>query len=83
MIQQLDWAAAGGRGHGSVIETYNNFKTHLQTLFDHPGQGQSSGHRILRLRLDTGTFFDNSINFLAADCGWNDEALITLYREGL
>lgn len=59
--------------------------TKFKQVFDHPDQGQSSSQQLLKLRQGNESAADYSIHFriLAADSGWNNEALIIVFCNGL
>lgn len=81
----LDWATAVWREGGDVTTSYARFIALFRAVFEHPIDGKERSERLLKLSQGTGTAAEYALQFrtLAAASGWNDKALIALYRRGL
>ncbi|KAF7640739.1 hypothetical protein LDENG_00018860, partial [Lucifuga dentata] len=57
----------------------------MKKVFDHPVQGKDAAKRLLSLRQGSRSVAEYSIDFrvLAAESGWNEEALQGAYLQGL
>lgn len=80
------WECTGlGHGGGPECISYSLFLQQFKTVFYHPYQGQSSSQLLLKFHQGLESAVEYSIRFhiLAADSGWNDPALITLFHDGL
>lgn len=81
----LEWATAVVDAAGWLNFSYMEFMTQFRAVFDHPPEGKEAGEKLLRLRQGTQSAADYAMTFrtLAAASGWNDSALLTVYRQGL
>ena len=54
-------------------------------MFDHPYEGKVSGELLVNLRQGNRSVVDYSLEFrtLAASSGWNEAALLVIFRQGL
>ena len=57
----------------------------ISAVFDHPHDGKVSGELLCKLLLGNHSVADNALEFhtLAAGSGWNEAALLIVYRQGL
>jgi len=62
-----------------------NLSTELHKVFDHPVKGQEAMNQLFLLRQGSGSVANFSIEFriLAAKCGWDEPALMTLFARNL
>ncbi|KAL6481423.1 hypothetical protein MHYP_G00095030 [Metynnis hypsauchen] len=81
----LRWATAVWGAQSSVMQTYASFEHQFKEVFDHSGTGKDPGEQLLHLKQGNSTALDFSLTFrtLAAESGWDDQALKTVYRNGL
>ena len=79
----LEWATASWTDIQHL--SYSQFVTQLRTVFDHPYEGKVSGELLCQLRQGKRSVVDYSLEFrtLAASSGWNEEALLVIFRQGL
>lgn len=72
-------------GAQEVSSSYKAFIKEFQAIVDHPDHGQSSTQRLLCLHQSSSSVADYLIRFciLAAVSGWNEPALMPLFRKGL
>lgn len=68
---------------GPVVSDFTAFIRQFKTVFDHLDQGRSSSQRLLQLRQGADSVADYAVAILAAKCGWNDVALLPVFRCGL
>lgn len=81
----LDWAEAMlGRGEINSV-SYDHFMSEMKKVFDHPVCIGDAAKRLLNLRQSQRSVADYSVEFriLAAEAGWNDEALRGVFLHGL
>ncbi|KAL6485196.1 hypothetical protein MHYP_G00072410 [Metynnis hypsauchen] len=81
----LRWATAVWGAQSSVMQTYASFEHQFKEVFDHSGTGKDPGKQLLHLKQGNSMTLDFSLTFhtLAAESGWDDQALKTVYRNGL
>lgn len=81
----LSWATAVWGQQGAICSDYKAFKEEMLRVFDQTAVGQEAAKKILQLRQGQGTVADYAITFrtLAADCGWNEQALVSVFYHGL
>lgn len=79
------WATALWTSHSAVLSSFLIFSTELRKVFDHPVKGLEAMNRLFLLRQGSGSVADFSIEFriLAAECGWDEPALMTLFSRNL
>ncbi|ROL53441.1 Transposon Tf2-6 polyprotein [Anabarilius grahami] len=81
----LKWADSIWSQHGAVTHSYSAFISHFREVFGKPITDSSAGEKLYNLKQGTMSIYDYALQFrmLAAVCGWNEQALITTYRQGL
>ncbi|XP_077961190.1 uncharacterized protein LOC144410185 [Gasterosteus aculeatus] len=81
----LEWASAVWETQSNVASTYPMFTSEMRKLFDHPVRGRDASKRLHALRQGTRGVADYAIEFrtLAVESGWNDEALESVFYNGL
>ncbi|KAK3570829.1 hypothetical protein QTP86_027643 [Hemibagrus guttatus] len=81
----LRWAEPLWTQHHPAVTSLSSFLEHFQEVFGTPAGDSSIGERLCRLRQGSLTVSDFALQFrtLAAASGWNEQALITTYRQGL
>ncbi len=81
----LSWAKAIWNANTSLINSYIAFTNHFKEVFELATGALSVSDQLLRLRQGTSSTHDYTLQFrtLAATCGWNEAALIGVYRQGL
>lgn len=80
----LEWSTALWQG-GNTVSNYKQFLNMFQRVFDHTPDGKEVSERLLTLRQGPRRAAEYALKFrtLAAESGWNDSALRTVYRQGL
>lgn len=80
-----DWAVAVRCSDRHLVSSYEELLWQFQGVFDHPDQGQSSSQSLLTFHQGTFSVWDISENvcIFAAESGWNEPAMITLFNNGL
>lgn len=81
----LAWASATWETKPEIRQDFNVFIADLKKVFDHPVQGKEASKRMLALRQGTRSAAEYSIDFrtLAAEAGWDDVALQSVFTHGL
>lgn len=81
----LTWASAAWQSKPALRQNYALFEAELMKVFDHPVQGKEAAKRLLVLRQGPRSAAEYSVDFrtLAAESGWNDEALMSVFINGL
>ena len=81
----LQWASAIWSRGGELTRSFTDFTNHFREVFDHPAEGRSAGDQLLALRQGSQSAADYAMRFrtLAAASGWNDPALLAIFRQGL
>lgn len=81
----LDWATAMWQSHTDIHNDYVKFESELKKVFDHPVQGKEASKRLLCLNQGSHSVAEYSVEFrtLAAEAGWDDSALQTVFLNGL
>ncbi|ROI15923.1 NACHT, LRR and PYD domains-containing protein 12 [Anabarilius grahami] len=81
----LKWADSIWSQHGAVTQSYSAFISHFREVFGKPITDSSAGEKLYNLKQGSMSIYDYALQFrtLAAVCGWNEQALITTYRQGL
>lgn len=81
----LAWASAIWQNNPAKRQSYALFEAELKKVFDHPVQGKEAARRMLALKQSSKSVAEYSIEFriLAAEAGWNDEALMSVFANGL
>ncbi|KAL0153973.1 hypothetical protein M9458_050730, partial [Cirrhinus mrigala] len=81
----LRWAESIWSQGGPVSSSYHAFAQHFLEVFGRSDQTTSAGEELYRLRQGSASVQEYSIQFrtLAASSGWNEQALLTTFRQGL
>ena len=81
----LAWATPLWESQSSVTASYTAFATELRRVFDHSVRSQDASRRMLVLRQGEESVAEYALAFrtLAAECRWNEEALISVFAQGL
>ncbi len=82
-----DWfqTSAVWKAQAPFCSSYSGFEEELKRVFDHPLSGRQASKRLLTLRQGNGSAAEYAIQFrtVAAGSGWNDEALMVCFLNGL
>ncbi|ROL53350.1 Sterile alpha and TIR motif-containing protein 1 [Anabarilius grahami] len=80
----LKWADSIWSQHGVVTQSYSAFISHFREVFGKP-ISDSAGEKLYNLKQGSMSIYDYALQFrtLAAISGWNEQALITTFRQGL
>ncbi|KAK3574736.1 hypothetical protein QTP86_017539 [Hemibagrus guttatus] len=81
----LRWAEPLWTQNNPVVTSLSNFIDHFKEVFGKPAWDSSIGERLCRLKQGLMSVSDYALQFrtLAAASSWNEQALITTYRQGL
>ncbi len=81
----LAWARAVWNAQAPCYTSYSSFEGEFKRVFHHPLFGRQASKQLLTLRQRTQSAAEYAIQFrtLAAGSGWNDEALIVCFENGL
>ena len=81
----LQWAESVWQEGGAITASYTAFVHHFKEVFDAPPGDTSKQVRLLRLRQGRTPILEYTLQFrtLAAESGWNEAALLTVFRQGL
>lgn len=81
----LSWATAVWKAQAPCCSSYSMFKEEFKRVFDHPLGARQASKRLLTLRQGNGSAAEYAIQFrtVAAGSGWNDEALMVSFLNGL
>ncbi|KAK3553696.1 hypothetical protein QTP70_006895 [Hemibagrus guttatus] len=81
----LDWASAVWDSDPQIKSSLHYFVGLLRDVFEYPAMGKDVSVLLLELRQGVDTAADYAIKFhtLTAQSGWNDTALLAVFREGL
>ncbi|KAK3572866.1 hypothetical protein QTP86_009049, partial [Hemibagrus guttatus] len=81
----LCWAEPLWTQNHPAVSSLSSFLEHFREVFGMPAGDSSIGERLCTLRQGSMTVSDYALQFrtLAAASGWNEQALITTYRQGL
>lgn len=79
------WAMAVWEQGGNAISAYENFVTLIKQVFDYAPEGREVSSRISSLKQGQHHVVEYTLEFriLVADSGWNEAALVLVYRQGL
>ncbi|KAI4878293.1 hypothetical protein NFI96_008781, partial [Prochilodus magdalenae] len=79
----LDWATAVWSAYQT--RTYDEFLSDFGAVFDHPHQDRAAGDQLVRLHQGARSVASYALDFrtIAAGSGWNEPALLTIFRNGL
>ena len=83
--EALAWATAVWERGSTVTENYSAFTEEMRRVFDHPVRGREASQRLLRLRQGSRSVASFAVEFrtLAAESGWNGEALQGVFLSAL
>ena len=81
----LQWAESVWQQGGAITASYTAFVHHFKEVFDAPPGDTSKQVLLLRLRQGRTPILEYTLQFrtLAAESGWNEAALLTVFRQGL
>lgn len=81
----LSWATAVWKAQAPFCTSYSAFEKEFKRVFDHPFSGRQASKRLLTLRQGNGSAAEYAIQFrtVAAGSGWNNEALMVCFLNGL
>ena len=81
----LTWGAAVWEEQSLVCQSYVAFTGELKKVFDHPVRGKEATRRLMSLRQGARSVAEFAVEFrtLAAESGWNDEALQGAFHKAL
>ena len=83
--EALAWAAAVWERGSEVCNNYGAFTEDMRKVFDHPVRGKEASQRLLQLRQGSRSVASFAVEFrtLAAESGWNEEALQGVFQNAL
>ncbi|KAK3516025.1 hypothetical protein QTP70_001870 [Hemibagrus guttatus] len=83
--QALLWAESLWSQDSPVTQSYAGFVEHFKEVFGKPSWDSSVGEELCKLRQGKLTITEYALQFrtLAAKSGWNEQALLAAYRQGL
>ncbi|ROL45085.1 Retrotransposon-derived protein PEG10 [Anabarilius grahami] len=81
----LQWADSIWSQNSPVTQSYSTFVSHFREVFGKPVSDSSIGEKLYNLKQVSMSVNDYTLQFrtLVASSGWNKQALITTYRQGL
>ena len=81
----LLWADSIWTQNNPVIQSYSSFIDHFREVFGRPAWDSSIGEKLYNLKQGKMSVNEYALQFrtLAATSGWNEQALLTTYRQGL
>lgn len=79
------WATAVWEKQAPITSSYSEFTAEMRKIFDHPVQGKDAAKRLLSLHQGPRSVTELAIEFrcLAAESGWNEEALHGVFQHAL
>lgn len=79
------WATAVWDQQGHSCDDFSTFTGEMRRVFDHPLGGSDAANRLFQLRQGSASVAEYAVLFrtLAAECKWNEEALMAAFRKGL
>ncbi|KAK3553874.1 hypothetical protein QTP70_012711 [Hemibagrus guttatus] len=85
LAQALRWAEPLWSQNNPMMSSLSDFTKHFREVFGRPEWDSSLGERLCRLKQGNMSVAEYALQFrtLAAASGWNEQALITTYRQGL
>ena len=80
-----EWGAAIWERQSEECNSYVAFTNVMRKTFDHPVKGRDAGNRLLSIRQGARSVAEFALDFrtLAAESGWNEEALLGAFYKGL
>ena len=79
----LAWATAIWGLQGAICSISTNFQEEMLCVFDRSAVGQEAAKRLLKLRQGSAADYAITFRTLAADSGWDEQALISVVYDGL
>ncbi|KAK3574048.1 hypothetical protein QTP86_001328 [Hemibagrus guttatus] len=81
----LRWTEPLWTQNNPIVSSLSSFTEHFKEVFGKPEWDSSLSERLCRLRQGAVSVSDYALQFrtLATASGWNEQALITTYRQGL
>ncbi|KAK3557568.1 hypothetical protein QTP70_030502 [Hemibagrus guttatus] len=81
----LRWAEPLWTQNNPIMSSLPRFIEHFKEVFGQPERDSSLGERLCHLKQGSMSVSDYALQFrtLAAASGWNEQALIPMYRQGL
>ncbi|ROL41046.1 Retrotransposon-like protein 1 [Anabarilius grahami] len=81
----LQWADSIWSQNNPVMQTYSGFVEHFREVFGKPSWDSSIGAKLYNLKQGKLSVNEYALQFrtLVARSGWNEQALLTSYRQGL
>ena len=82
--QAADWAVANSMNRPTLTLSYTDV-CEMRRVFDHPVRGKEASSRLLSLRQgsDSVAQFASNFRILAAESGWDEMALQSVFVRGL
>ena len=82
--QAADWAVANSVNRPTLAHSYADFVCEMRRVFDHPVRGKEASSRLLSLQQgsDSVAQFALSFRILAAESGWDETALQSVFLRG-
>ena len=79
------WATALWESNSPACQSYDAFSNEMRKVFDHPVKGKEASKRLLALSQGSSPVAQYAVDFriLAAESGWDDEALQGVFLRGL
>ena len=81
----LEWAVASLKKSPTFYSDYDAFVSELRLVFDHPPMVYNPASRLHTISQGSRSVAEYSVEFriLAAECSWNDDALMSAFHRGL
>ncbi|ROL51268.1 NLR family CARD domain-containing protein 3 [Anabarilius grahami] len=81
----LRWAETLWSQKNAITQSLSSFIAHFKEVFGKPAWDSSIGEQLYNLKQGSMTVNEYALQFrtLAAASGWNEQALLTTYRQGL
>ncbi|ROL42288.1 Transposon Tf2-6 polyprotein [Anabarilius grahami] len=81
----FQWADSLWTQKGPAVQSYSSFVSHFREVFGKPVSDSFAGEKLYNLKQRSMSVNEYALQFrtLAAASGWNEQALITSYRQGL
>lgn len=80
-----EWGTALWERQDEVCYSYVGFINEMKRVFDHPVKGRDAANRLFSIRQGARSVAEFALDFrtLAAESGWNEEALVGAFCRGL
>lgn len=81
----LTWSTALWIAKKPILQNYEEVSTHFKRVFDHAPERKSAGELLIELKQGECTTAEHALDFrtLAAESGWPDAVLTTMFRREL